>query len=89
MVVCSLLDLLDIDATGAQDGHSILILAEDFGPGPGAVFGWLIADRKAQRLVYRPRNLFKPTDMAVLPNGDVLVLERRYTPISGPGAIPK
>jgi hypothetical protein len=38
------------------------------------------------RLALRPGGLFRPTGAALLPSGDVLLLERRYTLLGGLGA---
>jgi hypothetical protein len=63
-----------------------LAVTEEFRDRNGYLMGWLIAKGRARPLAYATKNLFLPTDFAVLPDGDVLVLERRYTPISGAGA---
>ena len=49
--------------------------------------GWLIGPKgKVERLTLARSARFRPTDAASLPNGDVLVLERRYTAIGGVAA---
>jgi len=44
------------------------------------------ADGKWHALALRPKGLFVPTGAAQLPNGDVLLLERRFTILGGLGA---
>ncbi len=44
---------------------------------------WLVSREVAEDLFFKPPNSFAPTDAATLPNGDVLVLMRRYSPIDG------
>ena len=39
-----------------------------------------------QSLALRPTGLFVPTGAALLPSGDILLLERRFTLLGGPGA---
>ena len=53
----------------------------------GAYIGWLLdANGKSLGEVYWPGlGIFRPTDLAALPNGDVLLLQRRYSVAGGPG----
>jgi len=59
------------------DGR-LLILTEEFANADGSFKGWLIEEGKSAELSYVPADGFRVTDCAALPNGDVLVLERRY-----------
>ncbi len=59
------------------DGH-IMALTEDARDEAGNIVGWIADGPKALPISLRKSGEFKPTDMARLPNGDVLVLERRY-----------
>ncbi|MBI4526424.1 MAG: esterase-like activity of phytase family protein [Deltaproteobacteria bacterium] len=59
------------------DGR-IFILAEEFENPDGRLKGWLIDSQNFSEMSYVHSDRFRPTDMATLPNGDVLVLERRY-----------
>src|SRR3546814_13888724 len=59
-----------------DDGSSAVFLREESGDWPG---GW-------QHLTLRPGGLFRTTGAALLPSGDVLLLERRYTLLRGLGA---
>jgi hypothetical protein len=63
------------------DGR-LLILTEEFANADGSFKGWLIEEGKSAELSYVPADGFRVTDCAALPNGDVLVLERRYTLIA-------
>jgi hypothetical protein len=46
--------------------------------------GFLIdEDGEAAHLTYQGAAAFKPTDIAVLPDGDLLVLERKYNVLEG------
>jgi len=46
---------------------------------------FLIEGRKVERLSTRLNAPFKPTDLARLPNGDFLLLERSFSLLAGPG----
>ena len=79
--------------TPLPDGR-ILVLSEKFRrnkggkkEGDGDYIGWLLAaDGKSLGQVYWPaQGIFRPTDLAAMPNGDVLLLQRRYTVAGGPG----
>src|SRR3546814_17796168 len=59
-----------------DDGSSAVFLREESGDWPG---GW-------QHLTLRPGGLFRTTGAALLPSGDVLLLERRSTLLGGLGA---
>lgn len=74
--------------TQLADGR-LLALTEDFRASEGGLRGWIIAldgGGDAAPLAYLPARDFHPTALALLPDGDVLVLERRFTVIAGPGA---
>ncbi|TDI61927.1 MAG: hypothetical protein E2O92_02090 [Alphaproteobacteria bacterium] len=45
--------------------------------------GWLILGAKFNELSYLIRDMFFPVSMALLPDGNILTLERRYTPALG------
>ena len=83
--------------TPLPDGR-VLVLSEKFRrkiegggggrkEGDGDYIGWLLApDGKNLGQVFWPaQGIFRPTDLAALPNGDVLLLQRRYTVAGGPG----
>lgn len=64
------------------DGR-LLALTEGLVGGVDLLVGWL-GDGGAWRAVtYRLHDGYLPTDAAALPDGDVIVLERRYTPLDG------
>lgn len=67
------------------DGR-LLMLTEYALDGPtGDIRGWLATGDTFRPLTMKRDGLFHVTDMAVLPQGDVLVLQRRFTTIGGPG----
>ena len=59
------------------DGR-LLLLTEDFRNSDGSVRGWLRENAHWAELSYVPADRFHVTDCAALPNGDLLVLERRF-----------
>ncbi len=63
----------------------LLAIAEGLGDGATRV-GWLFDGREWHGLGYAPAPDFSPTGATRAPNGDVLVLERRYTRRDGVGA---
>lgn len=66
---------------GLRDG-SLLAISEEMME-QGRLRAWLWREGQWSILRYAPLGSPKPSDAAVLPSGDVLVLERSYTPITG------
>lgn len=56
----------------------LLTISERQRSGPKAVLAWVGVDGGWQSLAYRRPAGFHPTDGALLPNGDILILERRF-----------
>jgi hypothetical protein len=71
--------------TRLPDGR-LLLLTEEFANADGSLKGWLIHENNFSVLAYQPFKGFRPTDLAPLANGDVLVLERHYSILGGPAA---
>ena len=67
--------------TPLSDGR-ILMLAESLKRTGGSRAGWLVGE-KIEPLGYRTARDFKPTDAALLFNGDVLVLSRYFKLLGG------
>jgi hypothetical protein len=68
--------------TVLADGR-LLALCEHFANPDGSLKGWLGRPGRFRSMSYVPTEGFAPTDLATLASGDVLVLERRYTPRTG------
>ncbi len=68
--------------TRLSDGR-LLVLTERFKNRDGSFKGWLITGGRFAAIAYRPSNGFNPTDLAALPGGGLLLLERRYRFLSG------
>tara|TARA_R110002074_G_scaffold102128_2_gene220608 strand:+ start:3150 stop:4307 length:1158 start_codon:yes stop_codon:yes gene_type:complete len=67
------------------DTQRLIALSEDGRNANGERKAFLIEGRKVERLTTKLDEPFKPTDIARLPNGDFLILERSYSPLAGPG----
>lgn len=52
----------------------------------GLMQAWLSDAQSAERIFLKPPRNFSPTDAALLPNGDLLLLMRRFSPIDGVAA---
>jgi hypothetical protein len=68
--------------TRLADGR-LLVLTESFENTQGDYRGWIVTPSGFDAITYMPQDGFRPTDLATLPGGDVLLLERRYRPALG------
>jgi len=68
--------------TVLADGR-LLMVTEEMTNASGDLVGWVRDDAGWHELAYQPTGQFKPTELAQLPDGDVLALERRFTWIGG------
>ena len=57
---------------------ALLAFTEEYLDGEGDHIGWLIGGPKPGLVTFKRRGGFAITDLASLPNGDVIVLERRF-----------
>ena len=64
---------------------ALLVLTENYRDDQGDRRGWLVRGRDAAPLTLRRTGEFKPTDLALLPDGDLLLLERRFSLLGGLG----
>ena len=71
-----------IEALVALDGDNLLALTEDLVDTGGRV-GWVGRPGQWRRIVYVAGPGFKPTGAALLPGGDVIVVERRFAVLTG------
>ena len=70
--------------TYLDDGRLMMLTEHSF-DAQSRLLGWLSTDQGFKEIYVAPSGLFHITDMARLPDGDILLLERRYTIIGGPG----
>lgn len=68
--------------TRLADGR-LLVMTEEYENEDGSYKGWLVSPEGFDEIAYEATNGFRPTDLATLPSGDVLLLERRYRPLLG------
>lgn len=68
--------------TQLPDGR-LLLLSEEGNSGDGQGLGWIGRPGAWQALSYRRTGQFHPSSATVLPNGDVLVLERSFSLLGG------
>lgn len=79
-----------IEAVAAFANGDLLLFSEDM-PAARAIgsdghAAWLWRDGAWHDLAWPARDDFRPTDAVALENGDVIVLERYFTPLVGPKA---
>ncbi len=67
-----------MEAVTILPNKSFLILTERFKNPDGSIKGWLLEKNRFVSLSYLASDDFLPTDITTLPNGDILLLERKY-----------
>lgn len=72
-----------IEALVVLPPDSLLLLSEGVANPSGDIRGWLRQGRKWSEISLAPSSSFAPTDMALLPNGDVLLLEHHFGILGG------
>lgn len=72
-----------IEAAAVLPDGRLFALSENFPKDAPYVAGWLRESGKWRAISYERTALFYPTGAAVLPNGDLLILERRFTFVGG------
>lgn len=68
--------------TVLADGR-LLVITERYENPDGSLKGWLVGQDRFSSISYLASEGYQPTDLANLPDGDILVLERRYNVITG------
>lgn len=72
-------------ARQGKDDAGLVAITEDTLDPRGNIRAFLAEGRAFQRFEVKPRAPYKPTDLARLPNGDYLLLERRFSILGGVG----
>jgi hypothetical protein len=72
-----------IEALTALPGNRLLAIAEDLEDGDGHALAWLFDAGRWHGLKYAWTGRYRVSDLTLLPNDDVLVLERRFTWLGG------
>lgn len=75
-----------IEAMAELPGGRLLMLAEGEEDAPGDGKGWIGKPGAWSPVTIRRSDGFRPTALAALPSGGVLLLERYFTKANGPGA---
>lgn len=71
--------------TGNQlSGAPVIAVAEEFLDDNGHHSGWLIRDKTSTRLAFQKVEGFAITDLTILDDGSVILLERSFSVINGP-----
>lgn len=72
------------EALVALDETTTLAISEGGDTSDGRLIGWLLRQQGSTSIYYQPSgNGYKPTDLTRLPDGNILLLERRFTILSG------
>src|SRR5690606_6046084 len=58
-------------------------IAEDSKVSDDLLDGWIISSSQIAKFKYRMSDQFRPTDLATLPDGNLVLLERRFNLLSG------
>ena len=83
------LDLPDnggIEAMAPLKNNSIFLLSENLIHPDDKIAGYLLSDNKLKKVYVKKNGSFKPTDMSSLPEGNILLLERSFSPLRGASA---
>jgi hypothetical protein len=75
-----------VEAIARLPDGRLALLTESLRWKNGSLVGWLLDGRRGSPVEYVTEGEFVPTDLAVLPEGDLLVLERRFSLLGGVGA---
>ena len=71
------------EAMASLTGNRRLVIAEHARADEGSLAGWLLEHGRHKQLTYETVGQFVPTDLARLASGDLVALERRFTPVGG------
>jgi hypothetical protein len=75
-----------LEALASLPDGRLLAITEGFITADGDLRGWIFEAAGWRTLSYVRTGLFQPSDAVALPNGDVLVLERRFSYLGGFGS---
>lgn len=75
-----------IEAFTVRADGTLIAFREKPNSSAGSFPAWLLTPRSSQDFIYVTDDSFQPTGAAILPGGDVLVLERRFSALTGVAA---
>lgn len=78
------LEAVGLFPPGGPLAGSIIVMAEHYLNDDGNHGGWLIKGDRVERFFLKRSDYFDLTALTILPSGDVVILERRYSPFFGP-----
>lgn len=86
------LRLLDLPNNGGIEAmtllkdNSLFFLSENLVTSDDKIIGFILKNNKLSKVFVNKSGSFKPTDLSALPSGDIILLERSYSPIKGAAA---
>lgn len=72
-----------IEAMTSLPGGTLIAIAEDSNHSDDLLDGWIISSSQIAKFKYRMTENFRPTDLATLPDGNLVLLERRFNLLKG------
>ncbi len=75
-----------IESISPLKDSSLLLLSEDLVVENDKLIGFRFFNHEMEQLLFKKTGDYKPTDIASLPSGDILLLERSFSPIKGASA---
>ncbi len=75
-----------IEAMSVLPDGKIVVICEKYFNSRGDLRGFILQDKHYSSFSYQPDDDFAATDLAMLPGGDLLVLERSFSLFRGPSA---
>ena len=75
-----------IEAMARLKDNSLFLLSEDLVTSDDKLMGFILKNNKLKKVLINKSGSFKPTDLSALPSGDIILLERSYSPIKGAAA---
>ena len=75
-----------IEAMASLKDNSLFLLSEDLVTSDDKLMGFILKNNKLKKVFINRSGSFKPTDLSALPSGDIILLERSYSPIKGAAA---
>ncbi len=72
-----------LEAIGALPNGQLLALSENFRDPRNDLIGWILDGKSGAKVTYAANDVLSPVDLAPLPNGDMLIVERHFSTLSG------
>ena len=72
-----------LESVAILSDSRLVLITERYKNERGTTRGWLMDGKRSSSISYLQTDGFQPTDVATLPNGDLILLERRYNIFRG------